>query len=159
MMAGVYGNAIVNIAASHASDGTFGLFAEREGYNLERKYFRTSTGVTCEVYPDHMPERFLEGTALSKRAWAFQERYLAQRTLHFTAEQIFAECHQHIVCETLPKKIPGSSKRPYSFPDRQAAADWSRAVHHYSNGQLTYSKDIFPALSGVARGFQEIFQD
>lgn len=98
-MAGVYGNAVVNIAASKARDGTFGLFAEREGRTMERTYFQFPTGELYELYPRDMPEKFLAWTPLSKRAWAFQERFLAQRTLHFTADQIFAECQQHIVCE------------------------------------------------------------
>jgi hypothetical protein len=160
-MAEVYGNATVNIAASQVEDGTFGLFVERTGYKVGRKYFETSGGDIYELIPKHMAETFLVGSPLSKRAWAFQERYLAQRTLHFTAEQIFAECNQHIACEAWPRGVPETWElREFpKFPKGLHKKDWTRTVYHYLEGQLTYPKDILVALSGVARQFQERLQD
>jgi hypothetical protein len=151
----------VNIAASQAGDGTFGLFVERTGYKVGRKYFETSGGDIYELIPKHMAETFLVGSPLSKRAWAFQERYLAQRTLHFTAEQIFAECNQHIACEAWPRGVPETwEHREFpKFPKGLHKKDWTRTVYHYLEGQLTYPKDILVALSGVARQFQERLQD
>jgi hypothetical protein len=162
LMAEVYGNATVNIAASAAQDGTFGLFGERNGSMPERKYFKTSKGVLYELMPHNISKNFLVGTPLSKRAWAFQERYLAQRTLHFTADQVFGECRQHIACEVWPNGVPMSRMDPLNppkFPDRQGSEGWSRTVYHYLEGQLTYPKDIFVALSGVAQQFQKRLQD
>ncbi|KAH8767613.1 heterokaryon incompatibility protein-domain-containing protein [Hyaloscypha finlandica] len=161
LMAEVYGNATVNIAASQAGDGTFGLFVERTGYKVGRKYFETSGGDIYELIPKHMAETFLIVSPLSKRAWAFQERYLAQRTLHFTAEQIFAECNQHIACEAWPRGVPETwEHREFpKFPKGLHKKDWTRTVYHYLEGQLTYPKDILVALSGVARQFQERLQD
>jgi len=152
-MADVYGNATVNIAATNAKDGTFGLFVERDRNKAERKYFQTGSGVIFEIMDDDLSERCLAGTPLSKRAWAFQERYLAQRTLHFTAEQIFGECHQHIACEAWPEGLPASTYVPHKlteFPERHGVGTWSETIYHYLEGQLTYEKDIFVALSGVA---------
>jgi hypothetical protein len=161
-MADVYGNATVNIAATNAKDGTFGLFVERDRNKAERKYFQTGSGVIFEIMDDDLSERCLAGTPLSKRAWAFQERYLAQRTLYFTAEQIFGECHQHIACEAWPEGLPASPYVPHKltkFPERHGVGTWSETIYHYLEGQLTYEKDIFVALSGVARQFQQRLKD
>jgi hypothetical protein len=161
-MVEVYGNATVNIAASSAKDGSFGLFVEKDGRKAVRKYFTSSKGVIYELMPVSLFETALMGTPLSKRAWAFQERYLAQRTLHFTADQVFGECQQHIACEVWPNGVPTSRKyllgRP-KFPDRQGSEGWPGTVYHYLEGQLTYPKDIFVALSGVAQQFQQNIQD
>jgi hypothetical protein len=161
-MAEVYGNAIVNIAATHATDGSMGLFVERDASKMERQYIQTRKGNIFEIIDDRMSERCLVGTPLSSRAWGFQERYLAQRTLHFTAEQIFAECHQHIACESWPEGVPPNDAllfTPTRFPERHGEAEWPLVVALYSEAQLTYSKDKLIALSGVARQFQQILND
>jgi hypothetical protein len=157
-MAEVYGSAIVNIAATNASDGSMGLFVERNAFMVERQYFQSGKGNIFEIVDDRMSERCLVDTPLSNRAWAFQERYLAQRTLHFTAEQIFAECHQHIACETWPKGLPPDENIAFftltRFPQRHGEDGWPLVVARYSEAQVTYSKDKLVALSGVARHFQ-----
>jgi hypothetical protein len=162
-MAEVYGNAIVNIAATNATDGSMGLFVERDISKVERQYFQTRKGNIFEIMDGRISERCLVGTPLSSRAWAFQERYLAQRTLHFTAEQIFAECHQHIACESWPKGLPPEENIPYfqptRFPERHGKSGWPLVVARYSEAQLTYSEDKMVALSGVARRFQERLND
>ncbi|KAI8712980.1 HET domain-containing protein [Fusarium sp. LHS14.1] len=38
---------------------------------------------------------------LNKRAWAFQERVLSRRTLHFTAQQTYFECGSNVWCEAM----------------------------------------------------------
>lgn len=65
------------------------------------QYLQTRGGRLYEVVDLQVTGRCLLGTPLSKRAWTFQGRYLAQQTLHFTAEQIFVECGSSVPRETL----------------------------------------------------------
>jgi hypothetical protein len=158
-MGNVYSNAIVNIAATHAIDGSFGLFAEREVSRIPRHFIQTDTSSTYEIVDNNLHNRCMKGTPLSNRAWTFQERYLALRTLHFTAEQIFFECRKHIVCESYPDGMPAEIEKT-SFPRTiSVPTSWAMVVHHYSRAQLTYSKDKLIALSGVARQFHERTRD
>ncbi|KAH8594075.1 heterokaryon incompatibility protein-domain-containing protein [Bisporella sp. PMI_857] len=162
-MAAVYGNGTINIAAAHAQDGSHGLFIERDSIRKSRKYVRTNTNVTYELPDSDVYNRCLAQTALSCRAWAFQERYLAKRTVHFTGEQIFFECRSNTVCETWPDAfaVPGTVP-PFSrtwLTRTDGANEWIQIVEHYSHGKLTFAKDRFIALSGVARQLQARTKD
>ncbi|KAH8594294.1 heterokaryon incompatibility protein-domain-containing protein, partial [Bisporella sp. PMI_857] len=160
-MSEVYGNSTVNIAATHASDGSHGLFTSRSVSTISRRYAATNTGKTYE-FADHdfhyatpveTYKRCLTKAPLTGRAWAFQERYLARRTLHFTSEQIFFECRHHVACETWQCGNAGFRHFNINLPREFDLTAWPRIVEHYSRGQLTFAKDKFVALSGVARRF------
>ncbi|KFA81826.1 hypothetical protein S40288_09572 [Stachybotrys chartarum IBT 40288] len=112
-MAAVYSNAYLTIAATGSSDTSGGLFFDRPA----RKYFRTefdnSSGesgdttkpivlvspllTTKEALREHSLS--MNDEPLSKRGWAFQERVLSQRVLHFASDQISLECHEGTVFE------------------------------------------------------------
>jgi hypothetical protein len=156
-MADVYGNAVVNIAATNAIDGSVGLFVERSTVRASKQIVQTNTDQTYVIQDIYMGSRCLDRTPLSQRAWAFQERYLARRTIHFTAEQIFCECRYDTVCESFPT---GSVGIPNTFPSRDFPLkwgewnEWRKIVEFYSRALLTVPKDKLVALSGVARQFQ-----
>lgn len=164
LMSEVYGNAVVNIAATHADDGSVGLFVKRDISRAVRQYIQLPNGEIHELLDPLLYKRCITEAPLSKRAWTFQERYLAQRTIHFSAEQIFCECAQHIVCESLPEgvaKSRSSSSDP-QFPDKNdttVATGWNHLVCLYSRAQLTFPKDKLVAISGIARHFGSIIQD
>jgi hypothetical protein len=156
----VYGNAVVNIAATNAKDGSEGLFVTRDVNRASRRYLETGKGSIYEIMHTRMSEKWLYGTPLSNRAWAFQERYLAQRTLHFTGERIFAECHHHMACEAWPDGLPRQSGlKRFTFPRQYACDSWAQVVARYSEAELTFPKDKLVALSGVAHKFQKTFKD
>lgn len=51
---------------------------------------------------DHItrrPWRKPEYFPLLSRAWAYQERYLSQRVLHFGPQEIFRECNEELRCQ------------------------------------------------------------
>jgi hypothetical protein len=155
-MADVYGNAVVNIAATNAIDGSAGLFVERSTVRASRQIVRTNTNISYTIRDRLLARRYLDRTPLSRRAWAFQERYLAKRTIHFTAEQIFCECRYHIVCESFPTGLEDKSGKT-TFPTRvirDSPNEWRKIVEFYSWALLTAAKDKLVALSGVARQFQ-----
>jgi hypothetical protein len=97
---------------------------------------------------------------LSSRAWAFQERLLSPRILHFTENELIWECSEGIECECsgihdtywdVPNKTTSLSRlwadEPLSKIDRQ----WQDIVSLYTAKSLTFSNDIFPALQGLAK--------
>lgn len=69
----------------------------------------------CIYARDHSDRRFYVSTnvedfdqhveegPLNKRAWVLQERYLARRTLHFAADQVYWECGEEMYCGNLAR--------------------------------------------------------
>lgn len=159
LMSQVYGNAVVNIAASKAENGSFGLFTERDPRKVDRQFIRSSTSDVYEVLDNESYNRCVVKAPLSVRGWAFQERFLSARTLHFTGEQIFCECRSGIINELLPNGIPRAQISRFKFPhDRENMKSWFQAVVLYSRTSLTFSTDKLVALSGIARHFQDIYK-
>jgi hypothetical protein len=163
-MSEVYGNAVVNISATHADDGSVGLFAKRDISRAVRQYIELPNGEIHELLDPFLYERCITDAPLSKRAWTFQERYLAQRTIHFSAEQIFCECAQHTVCESLPEGVTKTHTwtTASQFPDKgdmTVVTGWNHLVCLYSGAQLTFPSDKLVAISGIARHFSSINQD
>ncbi|KAF8860606.1 HET-domain-containing protein, partial [Acephala macrosclerotiorum] len=164
LMSEVYGNAVVNLAATDAKDGSGGLFRQRVVARIAKQYVQTKSLQTYEIPDERLYFRCLDRSLLSRRAWVFQERYLARRTIHFSAEQIFCECRYHIACEGWPEGAPVRPADPddIPFPSERNMGDpeeWRNIIQLYSRARLTYSKDKLVALSGVARQFQSVTGD
>ncbi|KAF8862798.1 HET-domain-containing protein [Acephala macrosclerotiorum] len=172
LMSQVYGNAAVNIAATKAKNGTFGLFTERDVFKVLRPIITLHP--PRQFNPVESPERpyayevvdndsycrCVGSSPLSNRGWAFQERFLSPRTLHFTSERLFCECYCGIVCETFPNGIPRERRVQSTFPsDRNVLRSWFQAVALYSDAKLTYADDKLIAISGIARHFHNISKD
>ncbi|KAH9205514.1 heterokaryon incompatibility protein-domain-containing protein, partial [Leptodontidium sp. 2 PMI_412] len=83
---------------------------------------------------------------LTQRAWAFQERILAPRVLHFGPHELFWECLSDEKCEC------GRTVKP----DVQLDIFWRSVVEFYSNHKLTFKADRLPALAGIAVAMQNI---
>jgi hypothetical protein len=82
---------------------------------------------------------------LSTRAWAFQERYRAARTLVFAEEEMAWECRTMTRCECKSGHLQSTT----SFHQ----LDWRSTVETYSALSLTKSADRLPAFSGIAETF------
>jgi hypothetical protein len=84
---------------------------------------------------------------LSTRAWAFQERYRAARSLIFGHEEMAWECQTMTRCECKSGHQPSRT----SFHQ----LDWRSTVETYSALKLTKSEDRLPAFSGIAETFHK----
>lgn len=111
-MRSIYGNAVLNVAATGFPNGQNGLFSQRD-HSLLTPIHVTFGGapgtadhpVTEETpdRPEHHKENMLlfdvntwkdgvDEAPLCKRGWVAQERALSVRTIHFGREQLFWEC-------------------------------------------------------------------
>ena len=176
-MAAIYSGAILTMAATASSDSTRGLWLSQErsrstgnsGYP-EVHCFTSPDGSAYKIRARFETEFAIIGRRylpLQRRAWFFQEWILSPRVVHFTDSVLCWECSEvqqlddgtdftdsndrgggkKSTLASLTQTSPGSSK----FPDGETYSiyTWHALVRIYSDLQLTYSADIFPALQGV----------
>jgi hypothetical protein len=185
-MADVYSNSYINIAATGSSDSRGGCLARRCLKHMSPMIDTTSFAIVTPT--DHeQPTVFVRpsfnrihnrystrsnsglnlpdaGTVpLLSRAWVFQERYLAPRTLHFHPSEMVMECRSGFYCEcTGLDKIALGSRRNFqearTLRGRRAFDSWFDVVEEFSRLHLTWESDRLPALTGVATVFQERLQ-
>ena len=99
-MEDVFASAYCTIAATSAVDSNAGFLARNRG----DEYVRVQDAAGNQVYIcAHMDdfEKDVEQVELNKRAWVMQERVLAKRTIHFSANQTYWECGEGVHCENL----------------------------------------------------------
>lgn len=171
-MAAVYSNAYLTIAATGSSDADGGLFFDRPS----RPYLRTAFGSPSEaiggdmlIFPldtsKDMERKSLvnmKGEPLTSRGWAFQERVLARRVLHFARDQICLECLDETVYED-------GLSWPFRYHTIHDLANlgiktyirraWYYLLIHYGNRKLTFPSDKMPALSGIAKVYADMLDD
>lgn len=167
LMTQVYKHSHLNIAARSASNGTFGLFFDREpGWQCRVEVSASGTKQIFDCVPFWMYKGSLNYEPLSTRGWALQESLLPPRTLHFTRTQIFWTCADAINCETfpdgLPSSISGTSSHEGGHLIRKRPIheyDWRDIVVSYTSRLLTFPKDKLVAISGLAREIQSYSKD
>ena len=108
---------------------------------------------------------------LLRRAWTFQERLLSTRTVRFTPLEMLFECKTELKCQcsavskfsihrtafqhTIQDKVSvcgtGGQEGTIWEVKTSPVEEWNELVQVYTNLQLTFHCDIFPALSGLAQ--------
>ena len=108
VMQDIFSSAYCVLAASSAVDMSSGFLhtantATRSG---RRAVEVSSSGYKDRIFicdsPDDFQHDVIEGPLYS-RAWAFQERALARRTIFFSNNQIYWECSGGVRCESMSK--------------------------------------------------------
>jgi hypothetical protein len=185
-MCDIYSNAHLTVAATRAEKPGDGCFVDRSltppGWIHD---FTNADGEPYQVYAC-APERRISHIndfelsdqkkrifPLLQRAWAFQERMLSRRVVHFGPQELFWECAQLKTCECCDwpgytqSAKRGTFEKPYmttqSTPTQFGGQDivepmgwkWRRIVEQYTSKSLTYPSDIFPALQGIAKSLME----
>jgi hypothetical protein len=115
-----------------------------------------------------------EFNPLLRRAWAFQERLLATRIVHFADHELVWECKQTQRCECM--HLDRSDGRPImerstdntklqfsqmtSSPESQVRPNpyllWAKIVESYNERVLTFEKDRLLALEGAVQKMQKL---
>ncbi|KAF2194114.1 HET-domain-containing protein [Zopfia rhizophila CBS 207.26] len=111
-MCGVYQNALLTIAATHAKDGAVGLFSARDGLatrpcQLPIGNQRATDGETGPVFIciDKMSYTWVmrvRPTPLHGRAWVLQEQLLSSRILSYENDSVSWRCQSMRFYEKLP---------------------------------------------------------
>lgn len=99
-MEDVFSHAYCTIAASSAVSSLTGFL----GHRRPRDAIKLSTSGREPFYLAEDVDDFradVENSVLSSRGWVLQERALSRRTIYFTSTQVYWECGNGIVCETL----------------------------------------------------------
>ncbi|KAF7871779.1 hypothetical protein EAF04_003886 [Stromatinia cepivora] len=149
-MVNVYGDCLLNIAASSARDSNQGCFFERG--DLPRCYISLRIGDNKNVEHDCKPVEThplddIDLCPLETRGWTLQERLLSPRTVHFTRDEVVWECRTKLVSETSPFKSPHYLRLRKKLLPIQ---NWDQIISQYSGRNLTYEKDRLVALAGIA---------
>ncbi|KAK0100263.1 hypothetical protein ONS96_007546 [Cadophora gregata f. sp. sojae] len=197
-MAGIYMESCLTLAATASIDSDGGFFFNRytrqSGVRTTSmktfEFQRTFGGVECTLYvrsalesghlsiaeAPWLPKFPTHTTPLLHRAWAYQERMLAPRTLHVNTDEMLWECKECTLCEcgslawyreqsnpehlghekpfaiesisTLKGKVARVMSLDKSFAEVHMA--WQQIVKQYTMLKLTKESDRLPALSGLA---------
>lgn len=199
-MDSVYSNSYLTIAATGKPNTSGGLFFDRPG----RTYLRTAIEPTSSsdstntnavqgdvlIFPLQKSKEVIrsyrvemKSEPLAERGWAFQERVLARRVLHFASDQTCFECLEGTVYEEglrLPDRYysvchvksqeeavkpdqdgaggPSSSSRGSHFTGTPFQK-WNALLRQYGELKLTFPSDKLPALSGVAKVYSKLLDD
>lgn len=184
-MASIYGNSYLTIAATSAKDGSEGLFKSR---NVDFFWYRISEPTMqssgqsavlrarrarkhdCLQSKDSSPYSIEHSEPLMERGWAFQERLLSRRVIHFASDEMIWECRQTARCEcdSVYRDVQaGSSKWIRNMTDRLAFEElvsgvanmtdigyqnrhWEHLVSAYTSLKITKDDNRLPAFSGIA---------
>ena len=181
-MASIYRNSSLTIAAAGAASANEGLFFEtasklRNESPLDLQEFGISFPVYTRVKSTYEAGHLFSerNPDLLTRGWVFQERLISPRVLYFGKNEIAWECRAAHACECEPrlvnyppttnldsdtlKKNPkavfsqftvNTSGTSVLFP----SSLWHKMVDVYTSLNLTFNKDRFPALSGLATEVQ-----
>jgi hypothetical protein len=161
LMAQIYGQSDLNIAATCAENGSFGCFFDRpKDWAVQIRPLVGEDDLIYEFLPSPLINPDMD--VLNNRGWVVQERYLSRRTLHFTTKQVFWECDGESACETCPGGYP---RRPTDFCPYELKrgvidrSNWDNLVSQYSGADLTHSSDRLIAIEGLARSIQVTTND
>jgi hypothetical protein len=190
-MASIYQNSAITLAASAARHGGLGCFrkpvATTVGYLTDGDHTRwlkdwlldeklvenaeisESPTIFVKERPWHPTlsnhsEEDTELIPLFSRGWAYQERILCPRVLHFGPQELFWECNERVSCECTFLNSTASSRRRASHSPKMVhvraqknaseaalSSRWRSVVSEYTSGQLTYASDKLPAIAGIAK--------
>lgn len=172
-MGDYYRHAVLTISADSAPEDNVGFLHE---YRADYPSTVVKLASNYEIgirkkYP--CADFWNRDTWVAKRAWTLQEFVLAPRTLHYTSEQIIWECQTRKYCESSDNSQGDSDAAQFQcmkrffakpnvgkelFPDLQQLFDpsyrWYSLVSDYFIRDLTFRKDVLPAISGLAREIQ-----
>ncbi|KAL7918539.1 heterokaryon incompatibility domain-containing protein [Trichoderma austrokoningii] len=131
--------------------------------------------------PGYMDQKLVKKSPLPtfNRGWIFQERLLAPRVLHFGPQELSWECLEESACQCTGIYSSSSStgatdtaitmsaqrmlqpKTIYNqdywkrLDEMKLIKVWHMLVEDYTRLHLTFESDIFPAMSGIAKSFQQ----
>ncbi|CAE7218736.1 HET-domain-containing protein [Pyrenophora teres f. teres] len=167
-MSQIYTGAALTLAATASSDGSGGCFRRHERPALTHVSYPAADGSKMRLGVRLGVENTNWHGArlpLLGRAWAFQERLLSHRVLHFLEEELLWECRHNTSFELFAqgnnvweheiRHSTSSFKSILSLDKIGIVQKWQEIICQYSALQLTEEDDIFPALQGIGKYMSE----
>ncbi|KAH8756826.1 heterokaryon incompatibility protein-domain-containing protein [Hyaloscypha finlandica] len=183
-MSEIYTNCILNIAAAHSTNSNGGCFVQRSNANLSVTFMQNvikSCNESYAIIPKYFGSHAKQ--PLNRRAWVYQERLLSPRIIHYTESDVWWECAECYLPSTFYYGLPSTYKSgtnmyppwdpdgkfrvefswepremvDYGLNERQAddLTHWKRTVEWYSQLDITYDRDVFPAIGAIASRLNE----
>lgn len=174
-MCDVYRGSTINIAASASVDCKGGLFRQRNLLSVVPCVFQTTAGDYALVC-GNITTGPVAREPLSRCAWVVQERLLAPRTVHFTTNSVYFECHSRTISDIDPfdhygvPKVHHDKENSWAADDRLVGSGgglseelllerWKRVVMIYTEAQLTHESDKLIAIAGLAKFLRDLWPD
>jgi hypothetical protein len=176
IMASIYENAYITLAAGASSDDDGGIFTVPSDLYTKPQCLGLQLGSEkCNIYVrrsvDHPDAKWpaVEVLPLMRRGWCFQERLLSRRYLCFGSKELMWECLEDVACSCSMASGPFNPRDRVPLPrfkdcigtkmllnsaETQCQTVWRSLVSEYATRQLTYPNDKLPALAGLANFFQ-----
>jgi hypothetical protein len=171
LMASIYSNSYLTVAAAAVKDCHSGLYPT-SGYS--HRFTKLESSFSGNLYTYRLMPHVNEcDYPLLERGWVYQERMLSPRVLYFTDAEMNWECRTKRWCECggitgrlgdkrrVEKELEKLEKHLRKDDNFECEDDftvrdtqltwWIECVQLYICLKLSYSKDIFPALAGLAR--------
>lgn len=169
-MAQVYSNSAFTICADSTNSADETLFERRRV--LQSHSFGSNDAMCLQT--TFQPWAGMTGHPLYRRGWAFQERVLSSRNLHFFYDQIAWECNSTLYLEDSrgrqTKPDGHFAKEQFTkFYHRETCANsspttdvdlihrigaWNSMLQEMAVRELSFRSDKLPAISGMASALQ-----
>ncbi|KAN0101481.1 HET domain containing protein [Hyaloscypha variabilis] len=151
----IYGNATLTIAAASTIDENDRILSPRNERFRSYDLNINAEGIgSVKLRVRRLSYAFLANAQedygrMSTRAWTWQERLLAARTVFFTPRALKFECRFHSIWEGFDKDRAG---RSWSYQLENMTYDtWMRLVEEFTSRNITRPSDRLPAISAVMR--------
>ncbi|KAE8446499.1 hypothetical protein EG329_011962 [Mollisiaceae sp. DMI_Dod_QoI] len=182
----VYSNATITVSASGSPNSETGIFDALQEKPKTCGLLKLNTGSSpreCVQVSTFTGDEDLEDTLfrlpLATRGWAWQERLVSQRVLHYGLRATYWQCrtnhissageHKSATPEPLSDMLSGrllTLPPPLDFfniNERDALnpnSTWLEVVEGYCcSRELTFPNDKLPAMAGLARAFKKLTED
>lgn len=152
-MASIYANATLVIIAAGTLHTVNDSCLDTMSSLAVVPFYNKAAGTTSPVCLSRTDVEYLD-----TRAWTFQERHLASRTLEFRGAQgtVFScreSCRQFTSAVTPNADVAGWSQGRPQHDNTPLLNNWHQVVKEYSLRALTYPGDRLPALASFAKHF------
>lgn len=166
LMASIYTNAYLTIAATASEDSSGGLFRERkppleaefQALGVSKVEDRADLDVHRFSFLNSPPfETLLSKSPLFKRGWTLQETILSRRMVHFTSSQLVWQCWSGLQSEdgSLHRARRDKSYLPVSISTpSEIRSSWRSWIIDYSKRKLSKAADKMATLTGLTKYIQ-----
>lgn len=157
LMANMYSNSYLTIAACEGRDGNVGLLGISSDRPRKKPFYQFNSGPNSRYITfDSTPPHGIESRYYHTRGWTFQEWFFSQRLLIFHNDTVSFQCRSAIWTEIgMYPRSPAMAKH-IAFQHREALLSrwpnfrlYSEFVSEYMRRILTYLEDVYNAFSAL----------